>query len=181
MKRTTIILILGTCLAAPIGYHAYQRLQATTRHTFPYWPPDTATIQRHLDAHAPLTPDGQNRARREALYAELFKNRYRQHQPQIAVGMRILPGKRARLLCPARMEPWELDQLAMMAWREMRTVLGQTYEIDIYETYIGAIPERIAWLRPMPDNPRIARVVHIPPGQQSHGPTNARRRATWMP
>ncbi|MCS6776974.1 MAG: hypothetical protein RMJ43_15620, partial [Chloroherpetonaceae bacterium] len=93
MKRTTMALILGACLATPVGYYTYHRIQTAPHNTFPNWPPDTATILRHLDTHAPISPDGKNHARREALYADLFKNRYRRHQPQIAVGMRILPGR----------------------------------------------------------------------------------------
>jgi hypothetical protein len=161
MKRTSFVWIVAVCLLVP-GLLIWQRLagEADPDDSFPAWSPDTKAIRRELDSRYPVIPDGKNEEARRELFCELFKNRYRHHQPQIAVGMRILPGNRIKLMCPARMEPWNLDRLAMAAWRETREIFGATFTLDIYETYIGATPHLIGKLRPLPDNPKIAQITY---------------------
>ena len=182
MKRASFARTLCVCLIAPVGYYWYlQNGKVGEEDSFPNWPPQTHTVQRELDAKAPLTPDGKNQQMREEIYTELFKNRYRKHQPQVAIGMKIMPGRRIKLMTPARMEPWDLDRLAMTAWRETHTVFGQNYDIDIYETYIGATPQLIGTLRALPGNAKIARISYdySAHAQNFLGPLN--RSARWLP
>jgi hypothetical protein len=161
MKRTSFVWTTTACLLAPsLLYWQMWRNASDPYDDFSTWSPDTQTIRRELDHRYPVTPDGKNEAARRELFCELFKNRYRQHQPQIAVGLRILPGNRIKLMCPARMEPWNHDRLAMTAWRETREIFGEAFTLDIYETFIGATPHRIGKLRPLPDNPNIAQITY---------------------
>lgn len=182
MKRASLARALCVCLITPVGYYWHlQNENIDGEEGFPNWPPQTQVIQRELDVHAPLTPDGKNQQMREELYTELFKNRYRKHQPQVAIGMKILTGRRIKLMTPARMEPWDLDRLAMTAWRETHVVLGQNYDIDIYETYIGATPQLIGTLRTLPDNTKVARIVYNYTAHLQDHLQPPHRSVNWLP
>jgi hypothetical protein len=82
----------------------------------------------------------------------------------MAVAVRILGGDRIKLSCPARMEPWSMDHLALDVWQEARRDLDQPYAIDIYETYIGGAPVKVGELRAVPDKPTVAHIAYkFPP------------------
>lgn len=124
-----------------------------------HWNPDAAAIRREINL-LPAAPKAQAETARRDLFATLFKQRYRSHKTALAVCLRFLPDGRIKLMCPARMEPWELDRLAQAAWSETRDNFGHSFNIDIYETYIGAATVKIGEIRPDPQNARLARVAH---------------------
>ncbi len=70
-----------------------------------------------------------------------------------------------KLLCPARMEPWNTDKLAEAAWQEARQAFGKPYNVNIYATYIGTPPILIGSLRPETGHPDIAYVTYLSPAQ----------------
>jgi hypothetical protein len=182
MKRTSFVWAATACVVAPLCL--FWRLYASASDpddSFPHWTPDTETIRRELNRRIPAKPDGSHEEAQRELFAELFKNRYRRNQTQIAVGMRFQPGNRIKLMCPARMEPWQLDRLAMMAWRESRALFGDTFTLDIYETYIGATPRLVGKLRPMPDDPRIARITYDYTTKQTGTRHRAHRDGMFQP
>lgn len=85
---------------------------------------------------------------RKDTFAILFQRRYRKHEgAQIAVGVKFPTNGRIKLLCPARLEPWNMDHLAVQIWKEARTDFGRSYDVDIYETYIGTPPVKVGQLR----------------------------------
>lgn len=81
------------------------------------------------------------------MFAKQFQGRYRQHDPAMAVGLHFARHDTVRLLTPARMEPWNLDRLALTAWKETRANFGHSFKVDIYETFIGTAPIKIGTLR----------------------------------
>ncbi|HLK56259.1 MAG TPA: hypothetical protein VKU00_06830 [Chthonomonadaceae bacterium] len=120
------------------------------------WRPTPADVHQELDS----IPS--EKARKER-FTTLFKQRFRQHNPPMAVGLRFLAGDRIQLMCPARMEPWNMDRLAMETWRETQTDFGHAFDIDIYITFIGSAPLRVGELRPMPNNPSAAQISYHEP------------------
>lgn len=121
------------------------------------WPPDAAAIRQAIGAPQTNKPEDIHDAR-HLKFAALYENRYRHHDPAVAIGVRFLSSSVIKLMCPARMEPWRIDRVAVDTWQETRALFGHAYNIDIYETYIGMPPIKIGELRPMPGN---AQKVHI--------------------
>lgn len=111
--------------------------------------PNVQTIQQKIAANPKAS-----RSEREQIFAEMFTQRFRIHDLKMAVRLRFIertPSRSSvaniRLMCPARTEPWNVDRLALAAWREVRICLQEDCDIDIYETYIGALPRKIGVLR----------------------------------
>jgi len=131
---------------------------------FASWPPTTSEVLQKLpDAGTPPTPAKEKE--REGQYAKLFTSRFRNHDPAMAVGMRFLPDEHIKLMCPARMEPWNMDRLAITAWRETRDMFGRTFDVDIYATYIGAPPVLVGQLRPTKEDSKQVNIRYFLPGQ----------------
>jgi hypothetical protein len=118
---------------------------------FMHWSPTPADIYQAMDSMP-------NEKQRQEKFAELFAKRFRRHEPPIAIGMRFLEGNRIKLMCPARMEPWNMDRLALATWKETREDFGHPFDIDIYITFIGSAPVRVGELRPMEANPNFAEI-----------------------
>ena len=123
------------------------------------WKPTAAAIRSEL---GPLPPAAnvQAAAARRELFALRFRQRYRTRQEALAVCLHFQPDGRVKLMCPARMEFWNLDRLAQAAYSETRDNFGHTFDIDIYETYIGAATVKIGEVRPDPARPQTARVTY---------------------
>ena len=75
-----------------------------------------------------------------------------------------------RLMCPARMEPWNMDRVAVQAWREAKDCLGRSYDVDLYETYIGAAPRKTGELRCDPAKASVAVVNHLSAADRAKTP-----------
>ncbi len=131
------------------------------------WKPNAAAIRSELALLPPAKNEAATEARRN-LFARRFNQRYRTNARPLAVCLRFLPDGRIKLMCPARLEPWKLDCLAQAAWSETRENFGRGFDIDIYETYIGAATVKIGELRADPDRPKTALIVyHYPARPQS--------------
>jgi len=122
--------------------------------------PNAATIHNQLASAPTLT-----KTKRQELFAELFTTRFRKHDSKMAVRARFVAAQNGRshikLMCPARLEPWNMDRLALATWREAKDCLGETCDIDVYETFIGAIPRKIGELRTSTDKIPIAQIRRI--------------------
>lgn len=134
------------------------------------WPPNSADLCRIAGTNGtdPKTPEGL--ATRERFIA-LFKKRYRRHSPMMAVGLRIEPSDRIELMTPARMEPWNMDRLAVETWHETQAAFGHPFDIDLYITYIGTPPLKIGELRRSASAPNKVEIVHLArpiPTEENH-------------
>jgi hypothetical protein len=172
-------LIVKLAIALAVGtagvYLFYQRtLPNDPLDDFTSWPPDSAAIKKSLDADVTVTGAEGDRVRHEE-FAKLFQSRFRTHDPEVAIGLRVLGPDMLKLMCPARMEPWNLDRVAMSAWRQARDVLGHSYNIDIYETYIGSPPRKIGELRHAKDNPEIQQISYLSAHPARHSLAQAAR------
>jgi len=106
---------------------------------FANWQPSAETIRLSL-------PQG-NPVERERAFALLFQQRFRKHDPGKAIGVHFMSSGKIHLLTPARLEPWNIDRIALMLHREAQADLGKHYDINIFETFIGTPPLQIAELR----------------------------------
>ncbi len=119
---------------------------------FVNWAPSAAAIQKSLPAGT--------LAERQEVFRALFENRFRKHEPGKAIGIRFQSDGTLSLLTPARLEPWHIDKIAMMLYRETRQDFGKNYEINIYETFIGTAKIKIGELRPLPNTPEQMSIVY---------------------
>ncbi len=99
------------------------------------------------------------------LFARLITRRFRGHTPPIAVLVKYHPSKWFALECPARMEPWNLDNLALDIWRESRRDLAISCPVMIYRTYIGAKPVLVGQLLPDKANGDRATIAYDKAGE----------------
>jgi hypothetical protein len=161
MKRNKAV---GAVLIAIIllgGYLLYGYLQepAYASPDFSSWAPGPAAIRSKigsLQTPAPGLSDGERRTR----FCDMFKNRFRHHDPAIAVGLRFTAPTRIKLMCPARMEPCYMDEIALAAWHEARDNFGGPIDIDIYDTFIGTNQIKIGELRASAMTPNFAHVAY---------------------
>ena len=123
------------------------------------WKPTAAAIRSELGPLPPAADIRADAARRER-FALRFKQRYRSRPDAQAVCLHFLPDGRVKLMCPARMDAWKLDRLAQAAYTETRDDFGHPFDIDIYETYIGAATVKIGEIRADPKCPQTARLVY---------------------
>ncbi len=131
--------------------------------TFLNWPPTAAEVLRLTAANGtdPKTADGM-RARDR--FAEAFKSRYRQHNPMIAIGLRFKEDTLFDLMVPARMEPWNMDRVAVEAWKESMSAFGHPFNVDIYISYIGVPRIKVGELRQNGAIPGKVTIVHLKKG-----------------
>ena len=106
---------------------------------FANWQPTADAIRQSLPQGSP--------AEREKTFALLFQQRFRKHDPGKAIGVHFMPGGKIHLLTPARLEPWNIDRIALTLYRESQAAFGKPYDINIYETFIGIPPVKIGELR----------------------------------
>ena len=124
------------------------------------WPPSTAELCRLANAHGTDPNTAEGRAVRER-FTTIFKNRYRKHSPMMAVGVRFRESGSLDLLLPARMEPWNMDRIAVLLWHESQIAFGHKFPIDLYITFIGMAPVKVGELRPSPQNPNQIEVHYL--------------------
>lgn len=185
MKRP-VLYCCSTLFVGSLAYFIYaHKTEADPYEAFTKWPPATATIQQSLASLIVPTGGNKETAQRDE-FAHMFQSRFRNHEPMMAIGLKFTNTNRIKLMCPARMEPWNVDQLALSAWKDSRAVLGKSYDVDIFETYIGTAPIKIGELRSLPDRPEVASIHYIyhkphyavstspvlPPGEDKSSPAN---------
>lgn len=126
----------------------------------PAWPPTSADLVRQVGANGKDSDTPEGKAARQR-FTYLFKKRYREHDPQMAMGIRFKPGALVDVLFPPRMEPWTMDRLAVHTWHETQQAFGHPFNIDLYITYIGVPPLKIGELRPQVSDPTKLQIVHF--------------------
>jgi len=148
------IILVGGCVI-----YGLSQAPVSANPEFAQWEPTPAAIRARIGTKdSPVA--GMTDAMRRERFCEMFKNRYRKHDPKVAVGARFLTPTRLKLMCPARMEPCYIDQIAMTLWHEARDDFGQPVDIEIYDTFIGTNNVRIGTLTPLVDHPEIARITY---------------------
>ncbi|MCW3052121.1 MAG: hypothetical protein JWN14_1291 [Chthonomonadales bacterium] len=155
---------------------AYSAVQESLdpENDFTNWLPTADTIRQSL-------PQG-TLTEREKAFALLFQTRFRRHDPGKAIGVHFLRDGNIRLLTPARLEPWNIDRIALMLHREAQEDLGKHYDINIYETFIGTPPLKIGELRLASQKstevevhyayPTMSTFVPKPPQKPAYRPTS---------
>ena len=111
------------------------------------WPPSLGKLKRLVDAVPPEPGARPGLDNAHTTFAHLFEDRYRNHSPAMAVGMRFMTVDSMRLMVPPRMEPWAVNRLALTAFSQARAVFGTAYKVDMYENFIGSPPLKIGELR----------------------------------
>lgn len=152
-------IITITVSLASLAFYFYDRAAKADPDNFQDWPPTPAEIRAAVQQAEVAPGQDADKVKRD-LFARLFQGRYRSHTPMKAIGLRFLDANRIKLMCEARMEPWNINRLAVAAWEEAHAVLGRRFDLDIYETYIGAPPVKIGELRAIPDRPGVARIIY---------------------
>lgn len=140
-RKPVTIAILTLCGLSCYFLWAYSSVRESLdpENDFANWQPTADTIRQSL-------PKG-SLAEREKAFAPLFQQRFRKHEPGKAIGVHFMLDGKIHLLTPARLEPWNIDRIALMLHREAQEDLGKHYDINIYETFIGTPPLKIAELR----------------------------------
>jgi hypothetical protein len=146
--------LLGGCLL-----YGYLQQPADASPDYARWSPSPAAIRRTIGTAAAPTKGMADKERRQQ-FCKMFKNRFRKHDPAVAVGLRFLTPTRIKLMCPARMEPCFIDQIALSAWHEAQDCFGAPMDIDINDTFIGTNQIKIGELRVQGDTPPIARIAY---------------------
>jgi hypothetical protein len=141
---------------------------------FMAWPPSAATLRQKLAALPQKggAPGALDESRKQLL-GNLLTSRFRGHDPKIAVRVKFDHSgpqhkEMIKLMCPARMEPWNIDWLAANTWRETRADMGRSFDMDIFITYIGLSQIKVAELRPEPGNPDKFEIRYKSPDEVRH-------------
>lgn len=172
MKRGTVAYTLfGLALPGFYFWNFQFPLPSDDRDSMAAWQPDAAAIKKSLNARFDGKIHLNNAAARE-MFVQAFQQRYREHTPQLAVGLKLHPTRHIRLLLPSRMEPWHINRIALTAFREVHDVFGGDTPVDIYETFVGAAPICIGQVAVEPDNPQQIRVTF----DYSRSPNSAAKR-----
>lgn len=160
MKRQGAIgaAVTAMALASVCLLYGYFQEPAVAGAEFATWPPSADAIRGKIGTAAKPVPGMTENERREQ-FCEMFKNRYRHHDPAVAIGIRFLTPTRVKLMGPARLEPFFVDQIALAAWREARENFGKSVDIDIYDTFIGTTQIKIGELRACVGDPKMAHIV----------------------
>lgn len=129
------------------------------------WPPDAAAVQNAVRVSA--RDNGSTLAARRELFAHLFKQRFRKHQPPKAIGLSFAGERKLLLKLGALKDPWNIDRVALAAWQEAYNAFGVRFDIDFYETNIASPPIKIGELHPLDGHPDIAYIIHDLPRSRS--------------
>ena len=147
-----MLILLGVSSYFLWAYAGSLREGVDPENDFANWQPSADTIRNSL-------PKGTSE-QRERQFALLFQKRFREHDPAKAIGVHFGPDGRLKLLTPARLEPWNIDRIALMLHREAQQDFAKNYEIDIYETFIGTPPIHIGELHPSMQTPSLVLVTY---------------------
>ena len=149
-----LALILGAAFL-----YGYRQDPVNASPEYAQWPPTPADILSKIGP-ATASARGTSDAERRSKFCMLFKSRYRKHDPAVAVGARFITATRIKLMCPARMEPYLIDQIALSLWREASEGFGRPIDIDIYDTFIATRHIKIGQLRGGDEKPPIAHISY---------------------
>jgi hypothetical protein len=177
MTRRGVIGAGGAAMLLLGGFLLYGYVQqpAGASPEFAHWSPTPTAIRSKLGTASAPTP-GMTDENRHTLFCTMFKGRFRQHDPAVAVGLRFITPTHIKLMCPARMEPYFMDQIALALWRETREIFGKAPDIDIYDTFIGTTQIKIGELRTSAEDAGIAHISYdFRPLQAMNGPQTFRR------
>jgi|SRR5579862_5946169 len=142
--------IVAVCALGGLFFYFYSRTntaEADPLQDFATWAPGPAELQREVAAVPKGASSAADTVARRNKFAELMTRRFREHNEGMAVRVRFRSDSLIDLLCPARMEPWNIDRMAMNIWHEANTDLGRRYDINLFRTYIGTPPIRVGELR----------------------------------
>jgi hypothetical protein len=168
MQRNKVVLAGILCVALPGGFYITRmaRVKADPALDYTRWEPDSEAIRQAVEQAQPQEKETPDLAQRR-VFAEMFKKRFRERKEQIAIGLRFLPdGTHIKLMCPARMEPWLMDGIALTAWKESKAIFGRSFDVDIYETLIGTRPRLIGTLRLQPNRTDAVQIVYDFPARK---------------
>ena len=173
MKKIVAIIGALALLGIVIALFLSQKEASADSHSdFSGWQPSVAAIRQKLGTSRNPTPEYRSEERRKEFQA-MFISRFRSQNPMVAVGFHYLSDTKIKLMCPARMEPWNIDTVALMTWREGKEILGTSFDIDIYETYLGGRFSKVGELRPLKEDANIAHIVYsregFPRSKNSNG------------
>lgn len=137
-------------------------LSAPGVNDFTEWQPTAAMIRKKIGTAQMPTP-GLSLEQRRSLFEKMFRSRFRSQKEMVAVSVKFSENSnRLTLKCPAIMEPWKMDAVVMMAWRECRTLFGVNYDINFYKTYLGVGNTiKVGELRTISESPPIARITRV--------------------
>ena len=162
MRYIWILGAMGACSGLLcIGFFMWPRAVETDQLDYIMTLSPNSTMIRSQIAALPA----RSQAKRQAFFAESFTKRFRNHDEKMAVRARFVESSNGtnhiKLMCPARLEPWTMDRLALVTWREAKYCLGQNCDIDVYETFIYAPSRKIGELRNIPGKTPVAQIRHI--------------------
>ncbi len=133
---------------------------------FQQWEPTATEVYDRVDKkHETIPPGSTGSVASCQLFAKLITSRFRGHTPPIAVLVKYHASRWFALECPARMEPWNLDNLALDVWREARNDLAISCPVMIYRTYIGAKPVLVGRLLPQKSDANRATISYDKQGE----------------
>ncbi len=174
MKRLWVV-ALSIVLVCLFGYYYSTRVNASETGEFDNlasWSPNAAAIRNKLSS---VSSSGTASAEdaRKVLVGDLLTSSFRGHEPKIAVRVKFDhegPQHKdiVKLMCPARMEPWNMDWLAVNTWRELKDDFGTSYDMDIYITYIGLSQIKVAELRSIPGQTDKVEIRYKSPDEVRH-------------
>lgn len=161
MNRIRIVLISIVLLGVMGGGYLFyaSALDKTTSVDLSNWEPNARTIKNKIEQSTSVNDE---KSRRE-IFIEQFQRRFRSRAVPIPVGLKFQEDDIIKLMLPARMEPWDMDRVAMAAWRETRNVMGHPFKIDMYVTFIGTPVVKVGELRQTNTVPPVAHISYSYP------------------
>ena len=127
---------------------------------FEEWTPSTAELKTAVLQKKGATPE-QTDLRQKYQFGEMIQRRYRAHE--MAIGFRMKKGNLIHIMVESRLEPWIIDKIASSCSREAHEVFGGNYQVEVFETYIGAQPALVALGKSSDSNPNVLVMKHQPP------------------
>ena len=153
---------ITSSLIIPVGLLLYfwhgRAVDASLIDDYATWSPTSSAILSSIGPQQAGSSKEDIHDTRHKQFAALFQNRYRDHTPAVAIGLHFISPRLIKLLTPARMEPYNIDRIAVSAWHESKTAFGHEFDIDIYETFLSLAPVKIGTLRPMTAQSDVAAI-----------------------
>ena len=165
--RSRKLLLTSIFMIPSLGSFVYmaQRQDSIVPEPFGAWSPSPAAIRQELGPPLAQPFDSAAQQARRRVFAQRFKDRYRSHTPQYAVHLNFMNDHCIKLQTPARMEPWNVDKIALAAWEEARANFGHSFDIEVYETYICAPIRKIGEVKTVPGTPERAQAHYDYPAE----------------
>jgi hypothetical protein len=134
MKARLLVPLVGVVVAVPAIYLLFPKADAEEAiNPDSNWKPTSAEIESAIIS-GPVKSESDERLNK---FAQLFKQRYRDHQR--AVGMKFISKDEIKAMFEPAIPRWEMTRIASQADIESSRIFGKHFEIGIYETYITMI------------------------------------------